>query len=409
MSTSLMNHTQGIRGFLHVSFNYCNDRVIQRIRRKQFRCPQCGSSDVTTEFMRDRQIQGLPYGSKKFFVELPVHRIYCRKCKAREVEKLPFLNHKKARITKALTRTLIELRECMSISDASKHYGVDWKTIKDCEKQHLKKKYAKVSLNEVSAIGIDEIHVHRKRNEDKGQEKYVTVVRDLKCGAVLHVGKGKGVDSLVSFTRKLERAKCTIEVVAMDMSNSYSSWAKDALPNAIIVYDHFHVIKLMNEKVDAVRRRICNELNEKDKADLKGKRYLFLYGRENLNQEKAEMLDSLMETYKDLGVVTALKEELRNIYYNAKDGFEAEEMLLAWIAMAQAAGIKELTAMAKTIAKHFDGILAYWNCNKISNAKMEGFNNKIRWLIRQAYGYHDEEYFHLKIFDLPNISTTKKL
>ena len=71
--------------------------------------------------------------------------------------------------------------------------------------------------------------------------------------------------------------------------------------------------------------------------------------------------------------------------------------------------MKELCDMASCIEKHPNGILAYWSYNGLSNSSMEEFNNKIRWLIRQAYGYHDEEYFHLKIFDLPKIDIKLKL
>jgi len=71
--------------------------------------------------------------------------------------------------------------------------------------------------------------------------------------------------------------------------------------------------------------------------------------------------------------------------------------------------IKELIDMAKTIERNIKGITAFWRNSYLTNASMEGFNNKIRWLIRQAYGYRDEEYFHLKIFDLPHIKTQRKL
>jgi len=71
--------------------------------------------------------------------------------------------------------------------------------------------------------------------------------------------------------------------------------------------------------------------------------------------------------------------------------------------------MKELVDMAKTIERHIDGITAFWRKSFLSNASMEGFNNKIRWLIRQAYGYRDEEYFHLKIFDLPHTNTRRNL
>ena len=61
------------------------------------------------------------------------------------------------------------------------------------------------------------------------------------------------------------------------------------------------------------------------------------------------------------------------------------------------------------IVNHMDGILAFWRNDRLTNAHMEGFHNKIRWLIRQAYGYRDREYFYLKIYDLPKLKTTKEL
>ena len=79
-----------------------------------------------------------------------------------------------------------------------------------------------------------------------------------------------------------------------------------------------------------------------------------------------------------------------------------------WCEKAEHSGIKEMLTMAKTIRKHGPGILAFWKTG-ITSASMEGFNNKIGWLNRQAYGYRDEEYLILKIFDLPNLKVTNEL
>ena len=69
----------------------------------------------------------------------------------------------------------------------------------------------------------------------------------------------------------------------------------------------------------------------------------------------------------------------------------------------------ELKTMARTIRDKLDGIVTYWTFLHISNAKMEGFNNKIRLLIKQAYGFRDREYFKLKIYQLPEISSSKEI
>lgn len=103
-----------------------------------------------------------------------------------------------------------------------------------------------------------------------------------------------------------------------------------------------------------------------------------------------------------------MKESLRNVYTLASDSYTAELLLTDWCAKADASAIPELGSMSRTIRSHLSGILAYWRCDQLTSAGMEGFNNKIRWLIRQAYGYRDDEYFVLKIFDLPNIRTDQE-
>jgi transposase len=360
---------------------------------------------VTQHALYNRQVHGLSYGTKTLYFEFTVHRIYCLKCQTRQIEHFPFLSHPKSRITKALERTIIELRAEMSISAVANYFKLDWRTVKNCEKYHLKHKYRKIKLKNVKIIGIDEIFVSRRSD----QEKYLTVVRDLESGAVLFVGEGKGVDGLQEFSQRLKRSRASIEMIAMDMSKAFIAWAKEVLPQAEIVFDHFHVIKLMNEKIDQVRRRITRKLDDDQKKLLKNQRFLFLRNVENLEPDAKQLLDNLRKVFKELGDASMLKEALRSIYSLANDEFTASAALKNWIAIAKQTEVPELVKMAETLERHFKGITAYWRADRLSNSAMEGFNNKIRWLIRQAYGFRDREYFKLKIYDLPNTQTRKSI
>jgi transposase len=149
----------------------------------------------------------------------------------------------------------------MSISAIANYFGVDWKTVKNVDKEHLRRKYRNIPLADVNTIGVDEIYVGRKR--------YKTVVRDLQTGAVLHVADGRGADALKPFGRRLHSADARVKAIAMDMAAGYAAWAQEDIPDAVIVYDHFHLIKLMNDKLDHVRRRTVNELDEQQTALLK--------------------------------------------------------------------------------------------------------------------------------------------
>ncbi|NTU50521.1 MAG: transposase [Desulfobulbaceae bacterium] len=122
--------------------------------------------------------------------------------------------------------------------------------IKDIEKQYLERKYAKIQTAHLRQIDIDEIHTGK--NPDK-THRYLTIIRYLENGDIIHVGDGKGLAALEESLKKLKKRK--LRIVAMDMSNAYSSWIEKHFPKVRIVFDHFHVIKLMNDRLDKLRRR----------------------------------------------------------------------------------------------------------------------------------------------------------
>lgn len=406
MSTSLMYFTQKIHGFQHESFDFTKNGIVyEKIRRNEIRCRRCLSGNITAMPFRTRQVKALKYGALQVYFTFDVHRVYCHECGAWELESISFLSQPKARVTKELERSIIELRQEMSISAIAKYFELNWRTVKDIDKRYLQEKYKKIKLKNVKIIGLDEICVRHKRDA----EKFITVVRDLSSGAVLHVGKGKGVDALKVFTRRLRLAKCKIEAITMDMSNSYEAWAREVLPDAELIFDHFHLVKLMNDKLDKIRRRTADKLNEEQKKKLKNQRFLFLRNVEDLSADAGLLLKELRKDFKELGDAHMMKEYMRSIYYEAKSDQQANAAFKDWCTVARATEIKELADMAKTIERHIEGITAFWRNSFLSNASMEGFNNKIRWLIRQAYGYRDEEYFHLKIFDLPHTNTRRNL
>ena len=134
---------------------------------------------------------------------------------------------------------------------------------------------------------------------------------------------------------------------------------------------------------------------------LKGTRWLLLRGQGQLEADRQAELEELLRWNQPLAVSYQLKEKLRLLWDEA--GFaKGEEFLDEWCAQAVASGVKPLMKMAKTLTAHRSGILAYFDCGRLTSARVEGFNNKIRWLIRQAYGYRDWEYFTLKVYHLPD-------
>jgi transposase len=171
------------------------------------------------------------------------------------------------------------------------------------------------------------------------------------------------------------------------------------LSDAIHVFDHFHVIKLFNDKLSELRRDLYREATDQLHKDiLKGTRWLLLKNPENLDGRRGERerLDEALRINQPLAVAYYLKEDLRQIWLQENKA-TARRVLQDWVRRAEASGIRILQRFAATLALHAPGILAYYDC-PISTGRLEGTNTKIQLMKRQAYGFRDHEFFKLKIY-----------
>jgi transposase len=271
---------------------------------------------------------------------------------------------------------------------------VGWDLIKEIQKADLQRRFKKVPLKKLRHLAIDEISIGK-------HARYLTVVLDLKTGAVVYVGEGKGSQALEPFWKRLRASRAKIQAVAMDMSQAYIKAVSEWLPKAQIVFDHFHIIKLFNEKLSDLRRELYREVTEKDhRAVLKGTRWLLLMNPENLDPKRDEpkRLQAALKLNAPLATAYYLKEDLRELWQQP-DWRTARKYLTSWCARATASGIRILQRFADTLKKHAKGILNYFKF-PISTGPLEGTNNKIRTLQRQAYGFRDHEFFKLKIYAL---------
>jgi len=392
MSTSLLYHAFGIRGYKYVRSDYPDGQVIFTIRQapETCRCPACGSTRVQSRGHVERRLWSLPIGSRTTAVVLPIPRVECRACGVVRQVEVPFADPRRT-YTRAFERYALELSRRMTIRDVAVHLNVSWDVIKDIQKRDLSRRFAKVRLKHLRRIAIDEIAV------GKGH-RYLTVVMDLESGAVVFVGDGKGADALKPFWKRLRPSRAKIEAVAMDMSAAYRGAVSTHLKGAVIVFDHFHVVKLFNERLSDLRRALYREATDVMHKDvLKGTRWLLLKNPENLDTEKDEKkrLEEALALNKPLATAYYMKEDLRRFWEQPGKRF-ATAFLDDWIRRAEVSGIKMLRQMAKTLAAHRTGLLAYYDV-MITSGPMEGTNNKIKTMKRQAYGFRDKEFFKLKI------------
>jgi transposase len=266
--------------------------------------------------------------------------------------------------------------------------------IKDIQKRYLGRKFSKPNLRHLRCIAIDEIALGRGY-------QFVTVVLDLASGAVVFVGEGKNVRALEPFFKRVSKSRAHIEAVAIDMSNAYIEAVRRYLPQAVIVFDHFHVIKLYNDKLTLFRRDLYRKATDLlKKKVLKGTRWLLVKNPENLEDRRNERqrLAEALALNEPLATAYYMKEDLR-LLWKQPDKPSAKAFLEDWISRAQTSGIRMLKDAAKTFEFFKRGLLA-WYDYPISTGPLEATNNKIKTLQRQAYGFRDREFFTLKIYAL---------
>lgn len=222
----------------------------------------------------------------------------------------------------------------------------------------------------------------------------------METGRIIYVGDGKGADALKGFWRKVDHYGVVIEHIATDLSKAFIASVMEHAPLAVHVFDHFHVVKLMNDAIDKLRSRMYHE--EKDlnrRKVIKGMRWLLLCNGKDIYDDKhKERLENALAMNKPLAQAYYLKESMREIWMQVTKT-HAESFLDEWIRQARSTKVSLIEKVANTIAAYRSGILAWYDCH-ISTAKDEGINNKIKVLKRNAYGFRDDKYFELRLYAL---------
>lgn len=393
MSTSILYHGWNAKDYIYRKAEYAAGAIWFHVQKnpEKRKCAGCGSGDCVLAGLVDPPpaLRGLPIGKKPVWLVLHLHRIKCHACGA-VLQEERLLADPKKHYTHQLAAYVLDLSRKMTIADIAAHLAMSWDTVKDILKSDLERRSQKIDWRNLTHIAIDEVSVA------KGQ-RYLTVVLNLKTGRVLFVAESRKAEALAPFFKKLRRSRTRLEAVAMDMSAAYKLAIETYYRRpCAIVYDRFHVIKLLNEQIDEIRREeMRNAESDEIRKIIKGKRYLVLYGRENLRKRDVEPLKELLRLNANLCTAYILKEQLR-LFWDAPDRKVGEDFLREWVTAAQTSGIKRLARFAKTLQEHWEGLLAYFD-HPITTGPLEGVNNSIKVLKRKAYGYRDVEFFKLRI------------
>jgi transposase len=314
-------------------------------------------------------------------------RVRCEDCGQADV--VLSLARPHARTTRRLERRLFRLTRDMTVSAVADLLDLDWDTVKDAEVRHIRGLLRKRKLEGITRVGIDEVSYLRRH-------RYLTLVTDLDHHRVIFVTQNRDGKAVGRFLRWFgPKRSRKLRVVVTDMHDPYVAVVRKRLPKAKLVYDHFHVSKLLHDALDEIRRRIQRQLPERDRKIIKGKRYVLLRGNERLTDAQRVSLGELLAVNVDLMAAYVLKEAFRDVY-RARSKAVGSRRPRDWKKQVEEANVPELLAALRTIIRRRNGILNFFD-HRVANGMSEGFNNVVGALRKQAYGFRDREYLRLKI------------
>lgn len=352
-----------------------------------FACPKCGRQAKAYDTKQQRW-RHLNFFQHECHLVARLPRIECPDDGVLKVE-VPWAR-KGADFTLLFESLSMVLCREMPVNAASRILGVDDNKLWRMVQYYVGKARKQTSYKGLKSLGIDETSIRKNRD-------YITLAVDIEGRRTVFVGEGRSAEVVKQLRQELIEHGCDpdeIQRLSIDMSPAFISGAKSNFPHASIVFDRFHVVKLLNEAVDRVRREEVYE-----QAVLRKTRYLWLKKRRNLTSRESKMLKSIESMSKlNLKTIRAfhIKESFQGLYVErSQKAFE--QGLKRWYFWATHSRIPRMIKAAKTIKRHWHGIVA-WYEGRVSNGLLEGLNSLVQAAKAKARGYRTFETFRAVIF-----------
>lgn len=351
------------------------------------RCKHCGSPGGRIWSQEVRGIRDLNFASATVLLRFHYRKIWCDTCNRVVVEDLGLVDLYQ-RVTQRLARTLHELCQVMTVSDVARHYGLNWKTVKNIDKMFLEEQYGQTDYEGLRILAVDEIAI-------KKGHRYMTVVIDYLTGRVVWMAKDRKKKTLDAFFEGMtDEQKQRLEAIAMDMWRPYITSVQESVGHVKIVFDLFHVVAAFNKVIDRVRISEKKKASKEHQDVFRGAKFLLLKRRVRKHKHR-QQLQELLQLNETITKVMLLRDKLPQIWRYRYRGC-AERALEEWCGLARTLEHPAVTKFVNMLQRHKEGILNHCDY-PIHTSKLEGVNNKIKVIKRDAYGYHDERYFSLKV------------
>jgi transposase len=378
---SIVRRTLGIKHHVVKEVSEDESGFIVRLdlrRGRRLPCGTCGTLGRVRERLPERSWKHVPLWGIPVRLAYRPARVKCKCCGKIRVEAIPWSTGK-SRLTTGLIWLLARWCKLLAWQQVADLYGVSWSTVAGAVKAAVQYGLEHREMEGFLYIGIDEL------SRRKGHV-YVTNVYDLDGKRLLWSGEGRSKETLEKFFAEHGEALGERVVgVCCDMWQPYIDMIKEHLPNAVLVFDRFHISQHLMRAVDEVRREEAAELKKTNPELLKRTRYLWLKNAENLTDQQRARLGYLEKLNLKCNRAYLLKESFREFWEYASKGW-AKRFLDKWFWWATHSRLKPLRNFAWMLRRHEDDILSYFDV-RIDNGTVEGLNNKAKVVSHRCYGF----------------------
>ena len=353
----------------------------------KFTCPLCDKSGRHVHDTIERTWRHLNFFQFKTYLHCRVPRTNCDKCGVKQV-RVPWAR-KSSGFTLLMDSLIVLLAQHMPAKTVADLIGEHDTRIWRVLEHYVRVARSNEDFSKVHSVGVDETSRAKGHN-------YISVFVDLDNSKVVHVCEGRDSEAITSFKSDYEAHKGmagNITNFCCDMSPAFISGIESNFKNAAITFDRFHVIKLMNEAVDQVRRQ-----EQAHNASLKRTRYIWLKNPENLTEKQMKELGSLKDMRLKTSKAYEIKLSLRD-FWDIRDPVFAQSYLKKWYFWATHSRLTPVIDKAKTFKNHWNGILNYVN-TRINNGVLEGINSLIQAAKNSSRGFRSTKNFIIIIIYL---------
>ncbi|HIE55698.1 MAG TPA: ISL3 family transposase, partial [Chromatiaceae bacterium] len=348
---------------------------------KKLPCPCCEEKECPIHDKRERRWRHLNFWQYETQLIAQVPRVKCKKCGVHQV-KVPWAREGSG-FTLLFEAMAMRLAAEMAVNKVGEIMGEKDKRIWGIIHHYVGTAWGESCWDEVSRIAVDET------SRRKGH-KYVTVFLDLDSKDLLFMTPGKNSETIGEFSKQLVDFHGSVEninEIAMDMSRAFQRGAADYLPDAKKVFDRFHVMQMAGVAFDEVRKSVAKEFGGLEK----GAHWALRGNVQRLNAKALKMREDTCAKYNKIGRAMALKEALQDLW-NCDTREAAKEHFNRFYSWARRCRLEPFKKLAKSLKKHLEGILDYYN-NRTTSAAIEALNGKLQLARRRARGYRNFENF----------------